>query len=113
MKSVVTSSSSCEKRGVEAAPPRSIFTVHLGQPERRGDISGLRGIYMYAKAIGFVGVLLVLAACSSTPEAPPAGPAAGSQNLGPAGGLGSRNIVPGSQQDLEASAGDRIFFAFD
>ena len=68
---------------------------------------------MYAKAIGFVGFLLVLAACSSTPEAPPAGPAAGSQNLGPAGGLGSRNIVPGSQQDLEASAGDRIFFAFD
>src|SRR5262249_30643395 len=27
--------------------------------------------------------------------------------------VGSRNIVPGSQQDLEASAGDRIFFAFD
>src|SRR5947209_1676115 len=88
--------------------------IRLGLPcftERRGDISGLRGIYMYAKAIGFVGVILVLAACSSTPEPPPAGPAAGAQN--PSGGLGSRNIVPGSQQDLEASAGDRIFFAFD
>ena len=30
-----------------------------------------------------------------------------------AGGIGSRNIVPGSQQDLEASAGDRVLFAFD
>jgi peptidoglycan-associated lipoprotein len=68
---------------------------------------------MYAKAISFVGVLLVLAACSSTPETPPGGPGAGSQNPGAAGGPGSRNIVPGSQQDLEASAGDRIFFAFD
>jgi len=27
--------------------------------------------------------------------------------------MGSRSIVPGSQQDLEASAGDRVFFAFD
>jgi len=68
---------------------------------------------MYAKIIGLVGALLVLAACSSTPETPPGGPGAGSQNLGPSGGPGSRNMVPGSQQDLEASAGDRIFFAFD
>jgi outer membrane protein OmpA-like peptidoglycan-associated protein len=29
------------------------------------------------------------------------------------GGPGSRNALPGSQQDLEASAGDRVFFAFD
>ena len=31
---------------------------------------------------------------------------------GRAGGVGS-NAIPGSQQDLEASAGDRVFFAFD
>jgi peptidoglycan-associated lipoprotein len=56
-----------------------------------------------------VGVLVVLAACSSTPESPPAPQGASP----PGGGISSGNIVPGSQQDLEASAGDRVFFAFD
>jgi peptidoglycan-associated lipoprotein len=63
---------------------------------------------MHSKIIGLLSALLLLAACSSPPpEAPPPGPPGGT------GGIGSRNIVPGSQQDLEASAGDRIFFAFD
>jgi peptidoglycan-associated lipoprotein len=64
---------------------------------------------MYARIIGLLGALLMLAACSSTPPEPPPGPP------GPPGGagMGSRSIVPGSQQDLEASAGDRVFFAFD
>ena len=64
---------------------------------------------MHARVIGLLGVLLLLAACSSTPPEPPPGPP------GPPGGAGagSRSIVPGSQQDLEASAGDRVFFAFD
>ena len=66
---------------------------------------------MHAKIIGLLGALLLLAACSSPPpEAPPAAPPGGP---GGAGGIGSTNIVPGSQQDLEASAGDRVFFAFD
>jgi peptidoglycan-associated lipoprotein len=66
---------------------------------------------MHLRIIGLLGALLLLAACSSPPpEAPPAGPPGGP---GGAGGIGSRNIVPGSQQDLEASAGDRIFFSFD
>jgi peptidoglycan-associated lipoprotein len=66
---------------------------------------------MHSKLMGLLGVLLLLAACSSPPpEAPPAGPPGGP---GGAGSIGSRNIVPGSQQDLEASAGDRIFFSFD
>ena len=67
---------------------------------------------MYTRIIGILGVLLFLAACSSTPEpAPAAGPGGPGGAGGP--GTGSRNIVPGSQQDLEVSAGDRIFFAFD
>jgi peptidoglycan-associated lipoprotein len=58
------------------------------------------------------GVLVLLAACSSPPEpAPPPGGPGGPQALGGPGGPGS--AVPGSQQDLAASAGDRVFFAFD
>jgi peptidoglycan-associated lipoprotein len=65
---------------------------------------------MYARIVGLLGCLLLFAACSSPPpEAPPAGPPGGAGT----GGIGSGNVVPGSQQDLEASAGDRIFFAFD
>lgn len=64
---------------------------------------------MHARVIGLLGGLLLFAACSSPPpEPPPAAPT----GL-PGGGAGARNIVPGSQQDLEASAGDRVFFDFD
>jgi len=64
---------------------------------------------MRERVICLLGAVLMLAACSSTPPEPPPAPP------GPPGGagMGSRNIVPGSQQDLEASAGDRVFFAFD
>ena len=68
---------------------------------------------MYTRIIRTLGALLFLAACSSTPETPPAGPGGpGGPGYG-APGAGAGNVVPGSQQDLEASAGDRIFFAFD
>lgn len=55
------------------------------------------------------GALLMLAACSSTPETPAGGPG----GPGGPGGIGSSRFGPGSQQDLAATAGDRIFFAFD
>jgi peptidoglycan-associated lipoprotein len=62
-----------------------------------------------------LGFLLLFAACSSPPPAPPAGAGGpgGPGGLGGPAGIGSQNIVPGSQQDLEANVGDRIFFAFD
>jgi len=67
---------------------------------------------MWTRMIGIAGgFLLLLGACSSAPETAPGGP--GGPGVGGPGGIGSRNIVPGSQQDLEASAGDRVFFAFD
>ena len=63
---------------------------------------------MYARLIGILSALVLLAGCSSTPEPPPGG----AQSPG-GPGTGSRSGLPGSQQDLEASAGDRVFFAFD
>ena len=70
---------------------------------------------MHKSLVALAGLLLMLAACSSTPETAPGGPGGpgGPQALGGPGGIGSRSGLPGSQQDLEASAGDRIFFAFD
>lgn len=56
---------------------------------------------------------LFLAACSSTPQTqPPPGAGAGAGAGGP-GGVGMGAAVPGSQQDLAQTAGDRVFFAFD
>ena len=62
---------------------------------------------MIMRMTGVTAAVLLLAACSSTPP-----PAAG----GPGGGLsstGQGSFAPGSQQDLAATAGDRVFFAYD
>lgn len=57
------------------------------------------------------GLLLLLAACSSPPPPPP-GPGGPGGPGGPPG-AGAGAIVPGSQQDLAATAGDRVFFEFN
>jgi peptidoglycan-associated lipoprotein len=63
---------------------------------------------MLTRLVALAGALLMLAACSSTPpaEGPPSG--------GPgSGGVAAPAYGPGSQGDLAATAGDRIFFAFN
>ena len=65
---------------------------------------------MRAKMIGWASALFVLAACAVAPPPPPPPPVG---PAGPPGGIGASGIVPGSQQDLAATAGDRVFFAFD
>src|ERR1700730_5023594 len=100
---VIISRSGAEGR---CGPDGTPATRRIG---RRPNSDRSRGTEMRERVICLLGAGLMLAACSSTPPEPPPGPP------GPPGGagMGSRNIVPGSQQDLEASAGDRVFFAFD
>jgi peptidoglycan-associated lipoprotein len=64
---------------------------------------------MLLRLIAVAGALLMLAACSSAPEPPPGGP----EGPGGPGGLSGSRFGPGSQQDLAATAGDRVFFAYD
>jgi peptidoglycan-associated lipoprotein len=62
---------------------------------------------MITRMIGIVAAVLLLAACSS--NTPPAGGPGGPMGGGP----GGPGYAPGSQQDLAATAGDRVFFAYD
>jgi peptidoglycan-associated lipoprotein len=71
---------------------------------------------MHRRLFVVFGIIAMLAACSSPEPPPPPGGPGGPQSLGGPGGpggIGSRSGLPGSQQDLEASAGDRVFFSFD
>jgi len=66
---------------------------------------------MHRRIFVVFGILLGLGACSS--EQQTTGPTGPQALGGPGAGGISSGAVPGSQQDLEASAGDRVFFAFD
>ena len=59
---------------------------------------------MNTRILGAFAAVALLAACSSTDTAATSGDGANTSRSGPA---------PGSQEDLVASAGDRVFFAFD
>jgi peptidoglycan-associated lipoprotein len=75
----------------------------------------VRGNQMRSSTCAALGLALVLAACSNTPPpgaGGPGGPGAPGSFGAPGAGV-SVSAIPGSQQDLEASAGDRVFFAFD
>ena len=62
---------------------------------------------MLQRFIAVTAAFLLLAACGSAPE-----PAPGPGGPGP-GGISGARFGPGSQQDLAATAGDRVFFDYD
>src|SRR4051794_12186463 len=74
---------------------------------------------MNARWIILAGVLMLLAACGGRQTPAPVGPgvpgdATGAgAGLGVPGSIGRSELGPGSQQDLAATAGDRVFFAYD
>jgi peptidoglycan-associated lipoprotein len=59
---------------------------------------------MKFKALGAFAGLALLAACSSTPT---------TTNTATGAGVASTGAAPGSEQDLVANVGDRVFYAFN
>jgi peptidoglycan-associated lipoprotein len=74
---------------------------------------------MIAGSLRMLAVALLLAGCSSTPDDEAGGAGSGAGGAGDAarGGITSSGLpgepVPGTQEDLEISVGDRVFFAYD
>jgi len=73
---------------------------------------------MIASALRVCAVLALLAACSSPDEAPMTGDANAAAADAAAGrGIASSDLpgqpVPGTQEDLEVSVGDRVMFGYD
>ena len=62
---------------------------------------------MKTKLLGAISAIALLAACSHTPPANTGG-GAGMANTG--GGPSTGSVVPGSQEDLVANVGDRVFY---
>jgi peptidoglycan-associated lipoprotein len=76
---------------------------------------------MMAGSLRMLAAALLLAGCSSTSDEMSGAAGAGSGGAGAGdaarGGIASSalpgELVPGSQEDLEVSVGDRVFFAYD
>jgi len=74
---------------------------------------------MVAGSLRMLAGLLLLAGCSSTSDdmADAAGAGGGAGAAGMRGGVASSDLpgqpIPGSQEELEVSVGDRVFFAYD
>lgn len=62
---------------------------------------------MFKKLFAVAITVLLVAACQSKPGAN------GGANAGGANGAAAGSVVPGSQADLEANVGDRVFFSLD
>ena len=62
---------------------------------------------------GAVSAALVLAACTSKPEAPPADNGPPPAQTSQAAPVQSSNIVPGSAEDLRVNVGDTVHFDYD
>lgn len=70
----------------------------------------MRKISVGLKLASMAAAVFLLAACESTPEGGGAGSGSGA---GGGGAGGSSSIIPGSQQDLEATTSNRVLFGFD
>ena len=63
---------------------------------------------MNLRIISLLAAVLLVAACSQTPEN-----TAGTGNAGAGTGAMTSNVVPGSKQDFQQNVGDRMFFEFN
>lgn len=63
---------------------------------------------MKLHTLGLLAAMALLAACTNTADSTGASTGTGGTGSGTAG-----NVVPGSQEDLAANVGDRVFFALD
>jgi len=74
-------------------------------------------VVMASKVLSMAAALLLLAACETAQDQQAGGPgSAGAQQGGMGVGFGTGRpgeIVPGSQADLQANVGDRVFFSLD
>ncbi|WP_338662097.1 peptidoglycan-associated lipoprotein Pal [Pararoseomonas sp. SCSIO 73927] len=68
---------------------------------------------MNVKILAALGAIALLSACSNEDQNAAATGAGGSGGLAGAGGMGAGNARPGSQEDLVANVGDRVFFDTD
>ncbi|WP_426958130.1 peptidoglycan-associated lipoprotein Pal [Muricoccus radiodurans] len=68
---------------------------------------------MNAKLLGALGAVALLAAACSSDETANAGATGAGAGAGGLGAAGAGNVRPGSQEDLVANVGDRVFFDTD